>query len=306
MNSNSNRMNSSLRDNQTIGLIGIGLLGAAIAERLLAAGRPVLGFDLDAERVNELASLGGTAAESAHDVFDACPIVILCLPTSEIVAECLAQPGVRLRHGQIMIDTTTGDPAETRDIGARLATQSVRYIEAKVAGSSDQLRRGDALLLVGGEPTSIEAALPILKMLSPHRFVLGPVGAASRMKLVHNLVLGLHRAVLAEGLAFAESLGLDTGEVLAVLQQSPAGSQVMRTKGPRMVQREFTPQARLSQHLKDVRLMLAEAERVGQPLSLTSLHEKLLATALAAGYGECDNSAIVEVFRRPQQSGEDL
>ena len=117
------------------------------------------------------------------------------------------------------------------------------------------------------------------------------------MKLVSNLVLGLNRAALAEGLAFAEVLGLDADATLQVLQGSAAYSRQMDTKGRKMIDRDFAPQAKLSQHLKDVRLMLHAATAAGLTLTLTDAHRQLLERAEALGFGDRDNSAVVEAAR---------
>jgi 3-hydroxyisobutyrate dehydrogenase-like beta-hydroxyacid dehydrogenase len=124
------------------------------------------------------------------------------------------------------------------------------------------------------------------------------------MKLVVNLVLGLNRAALAEGLAFARACGLDLAETLRVLQAGAAYSRCMDSKGIRMIEQSFTPpQARLSQHLKDVRLILAEASRVGQQLPLSAIHRELLAQVESAGWGEADNAAIIKSMDSQRRSG---
>ena len=117
------------------------------------------------------------------------------------------------------------------------------------------------------------------------------------MKLVSNLVLGLNRAALAEGLAFAETLGLDQHGVLSVLQASAAYSRQMDTKGLKMIARNFVAQAKLSQHLKDVRLILEAAASHGLKLQLTDAHRQLLERAEAMDLGELDNSAIIQAVR---------
>ena len=116
------------------------------------------------------------------------------------------------------------------------------------------------------------------------------------MKLVSNLVLGLNRAALAEGLVFAQALGLDAEAALEVLLNSMAYSRTMDTKGRKMIAGDFRTQARLSQHLKDVRLILAAAAEAGQVLPLSETHRRLLETAEAAGFGDADNSAVVRAF----------
>jgi 3-hydroxyisobutyrate dehydrogenase-like beta-hydroxyacid dehydrogenase len=122
------------------------------------------------------------------------------------------------------------------------------------------------------------------------------------MKLVVNLILGLNRAVLAEGLSLAEALGLDPQRVLEILRASAAYSKVMDTKGQKMLTRDYEPQARLSQHLKDVRLILETGGRTGAALPLSLLHRELLERAEAAGLGDADNSAVIEVFRGQRKS----
>jgi len=177
----------------------------------------------------------------------------------------------------------------------------VLYVEALMAGSSAQVSAGQVVLFVGGEDDAVTKVNPMLTAITATHFHLGTVGAASRFKLVHNLLLGLHRAVLAEGLTLAASLGIELGEALRILPQTPAASAVMETKGQQMVTGDFAPQARLSQHLKDVRLILAEARRNGCSTPLSQLHQTLLEQAEDLGFGDADNSAIIEAFRSPTQ-----
>jgi 3-hydroxyisobutyrate dehydrogenase-like beta-hydroxyacid dehydrogenase len=120
------------------------------------------------------------------------------------------------------------------------------------------------------------------------------------MKLVTNLVLGLNRAALAEGLAFAESFGLDLVRTLEVMRGSAAYSRIMDTKGERMINREFTPDARLSQHLKDVRLIVDIGQQAGLQMPLSAAHRAVLEQAEAAGFGDLDNSAIINVLTASQ------
>ena len=120
------------------------------------------------------------------------------------------------------------------------------------------------------------------------------------MKLVSNLVLGLNRAALAEGLAFGSAIGLEPQAVLDVLRGSMAASRIMDTKGRKMIERDYAVQARLTQHLKDVRLMLDAAERLGLSLPLSAAHAELLEQAEAAGFGAVDNSAVIEAYRGGQ------
>jgi 3-hydroxyisobutyrate dehydrogenase-like beta-hydroxyacid dehydrogenase len=278
-------------------MIGLGLLGSALAQRLLAAGYGVLGYDLSAERRGELVAAGGRAADTAVDVARACDQVVLSLPDADVVASIIAQLQPALRGGQLIVDTTTGDPAESAALGAKLAGQGVGFLDATIAGSSVQVRDGQAIVMVGGEEVTFTLAREIISCFGKEVFHVGPWGSGARMKLVVNLVLGLNRAVLAEGLTLASGLDLDLPTTLAILKASPAYSTVMDTKGEKMLSGDFAPQARLSQHLKDVRLILEAAGRTQLALPLSSVHRQLLERAERLGCGELDNSAIIQVFQ---------
>jgi len=280
-----------------IGLIGAGLLGSAIARRLLKAGFQVVGYDPSPHCRDALTAAGGDAVETTDAVFQPNNIIILSLPDSNVVSAVLHDQAASIRPGSTIIDTTTGEPSEMISTGQWLLTLDVHYVEATVAGSSLQMEQGEAVVFVGGPPLRSVHVTSVLDALSTRCFELGEVGAASRFKLVHNLILGLNRAVLAEGLSLAEGLGFDLDRTLNILKQTPAASTVMSTKGSKMVSGDYAPQAKLSQHLKDVRLILSEFQRAGRKGPLSEQHEALLIKAQELGFGEQDNCAILEAFR---------
>lgn len=279
-----------------IGLIGVGLLGTALAERMLAAGLPVLGFDLNPPQLAALTQLGGQSAASASEIASRCQTIVLCLPNSRIVAELVQSLDNHLQPGALLIDATTGDPDDTAALAARLRNRGIGYVDATIAGSSEQVRQGEATVICGGEAADVERAGPVLAAWSERRFHVGPPGSGARLKLVVNLVLGLNRAVLAEGLALAQACDIAPAKALEVLKASPAWSAAMETKGPRMVAGDFTPQARLAQHLKDVGLIRELARQSGALTPLTDVHEELLQRAIELGWGDADNSAIWQAF----------
>lgn len=267
-------------------MIGVGLLGSAIAARLKAGGYDVLGYDLVPER-----RLG---AASSQQVFDQCRTVLLCLPTSDVVAQVLRE--VTLPRGVIIVDCTTGEPEAMARMGAALAEKGVDYIDATVLGSSAVVRRGAATVMAGGRREVFDAAAPLFRTFSTRAFYLGSYGAGARMKLVANLALGLHRAVLAEALGFAQHYGISPTDALEVLKSGAAYSRAMDDKGEKMLHHDFTVEAKLSQHLKDVRLILAAAQAHGAKAPLSQVHRQLLEQLERAGYGEVDNSAIIMAY----------
>jgi 3-hydroxyisobutyrate dehydrogenase-like beta-hydroxyacid dehydrogenase len=287
---------------QPLGIIGLGLLGNTLAERVLAAGYVLAGYDIDADRCSEFASLGGSLATSVSAVAKQCRQILLSLPDSKIASEVIAELTPHLSPGMLLIDTTTGDPADSKLAAAELANHDVDYVDATIVGSSAQVRAGDCIVLMGGSPPALQAAEKLCSTFAQRIFHVGPSGSGAQMKLVVNLVLGLNRAVLAEGLCLAESLELDPLLTLEILRSSAAYSRVMDTKGQKMLTRDFTPQARLSQHAKDVGLILAAGEQTGAQLPLSSVHAELLTALLRAGFGEGDNAAIINAFQQVEPS----
>lgn len=288
-----------------VGLIGIGLVGTALAENLLARGFPVVGYDLDAGRRAELERRGGVAAASPAEAASRAPRVLLSLRDSATVLAVLDGLQGLLRADPLprfVIDTTTGDPETTEGIAARLAGHGIRYLDAPLAGSSDDIRARDAAFLVGtGTPEDFAACADLFHAITERAFPLGPPGSGARAKLVTNLVLGLNRLALAEGLVFGERLGIDPAELLALLKATSSYSRAMDIKGEKMLTGDFTPQARLAQHRKDVGIILATAEKRGQPLPLSQAHRDVLDRAIAAGDGDLDNSAVIRELRRQRR-----
>jgi 3-hydroxyisobutyrate dehydrogenase-like beta-hydroxyacid dehydrogenase len=280
---------------RTVGLLGLGLLGGALADRLTQGGLRVIAYDPRAECREQLRATGGVPADSAASVVEAVDVLLLSLPDGDVVRGVVEELGERLR-GKTILDTTTGDPDSTAELGRRLAGRGTAYLDVTVVGSSRLVRAGDVVVLVGGEAETVRDSEEVIHHFARQWFHLGPWGSGARAKLVVNLVLGLNRAVLAEGLAFARRTGLDADVMLEVLRSGAAYSRVMDAKGRKMLDGDFTPEARLSQHLKDVRLILAAGRRCGAKLPLSGLHGELLTGLEADGLGDFDNSAVLRAF----------
>ena len=286
---------TSIRDRQQVGVIGLGLMGSAIVDRLLEYQFVPFVWNRTPEKAEPFIDRGAVWCDNP---IAACDRVIVSLYSSDVVESILQPLKTSLRHGQIVIDTTTGDPDHSVLWEKRLAESGAFYLDAPISGSSAQTRRGEATVIVSGQQHAFDACHDLWPVLGKNVFYVGSTGNAAKMKLVSNLVLGLNRAALAEGLVFAESIGIDPSSALEVLRGSAAYSRQMDTKGNKMIENDFAVQAKLSQHLKDVRLMLDAASAVGLELSLANTHRQLLEQAESLGLGDMDNSAIIEAIRR--------
>jgi 3-hydroxyisobutyrate dehydrogenase len=283
---------------QTVGVIGLGLMGEVISGRLMAAGFGVLGYDIDPAKNVCLVSRGGKAAASPAEVAS-CGVIVLAVFNTDQVEEVVQRALLpNAGEGTIVLCTSTCDPDRVEALAKRLAGSKIRFLEAPVSGTSAQVSAGDGVGLIGGDPNVAEQARPVLDALFPRRFHIGRVGEGGRAKLAVNLILGLNRLALAEGLVFAERMGLDGKAFLEVAKGSASQSQVMETKGPKMVARDFSPQGYVKQHLKDVHMMLDQAKALGQDLPLLKVHCDVLEACVRAGEAERDNSIVIEEIRR--------
>ena len=282
-----------MRNTPRVGVIGLGLLGTALAERLLNAGFQVVVYNRTRSKADSLIQLGACWSDNP---LAECDRVVISLYTTEIVELVLEDLESELRPGHLLLDTTTGEPSQTETLGTRMYDRGVEYLETPIAASSEQTRRGEAVAIVGGTNEAFRAGRDLLNVIAAKSFHVGGWGAAAKIKLVNNLILGLHRVALAEGLAFARAIGIDPADALDVVKQGSAYSNAMDAKGEKMVKRDFSTQAKLSQHLKDIRLILEEARLANLPLPFTALHRQTLKRLEELGFGEEDNSAIIRAF----------
>jgi 3-hydroxyisobutyrate dehydrogenase-like beta-hydroxyacid dehydrogenase len=284
-------------ERKTVGLIGLGLMGQALATRLVPAGFRVLGTDIDAAKGDKLKAMGGEAAPLAEVA--KCDTVLLAVFTTDQVEDVTENTLVPAAGGgKIVLCTSTCDPDRIAALAARVAEKGIRFLETPVSGSSGQVSRGEGTGLIGGDPAVAAQVDDVLSTLYPKRFHIGKAGDAGRAKLSINLILGLHRMALAEGLVFAERLGLDPKAFLDVAKASAAYSQVMDIKGGKMVTGEFKPEGFIHQTLKDFTLMHEIATKLGQTLPALELNKSLLEACVRAGEKDLDNAAVIEEIRR--------
>ena len=282
-----------------VGVIGLGLLGSVLASRLAGAGIPVTGFDPDPARRAVLKDIGGEVALSAVQVIARCQTTLVAVYNAGQVELLFDELG-RKPHlaGAVMVCTTTCAPEDILGLAERAADAGLGFVEAPISGTSAETRDGSALMLVAGRPDAIEAVQPVLNVVCPHQMRLGQIGNAARTKLALNLILQTNRVALAEGLAFAESMGLDAAAFLATARRSAAYSRVMDSKGEKMLARDFAPQSHIAQTLKDSELILEEARQQEQHLPMTLIQTGLLRSAITLVGPEADSSAVIEAIRR--------
>lgn len=284
-----------------IGIIGLGLVGNAMARRLMAAGHKVHGYDIAVSAREKASEVGVIVKDSAAGVGISASTLFLCLMTSEDRRALLwgdQALAASLQLGTLLLDVSTSRPEDIAADGERLAPQHIRLVDVALSGSSEVIARGEALALIGDREENA-SYLDLLKTFTKRQYFFGAPGGGNRMKLIVNMVFGLNRLVLAEALGLAAKAGFDLNTVLEVLQAGETYSVCMDTKGPKMIAGSYEPPvARLAQHAKDVDLILEYAASIGARTPLSELHARLLREVIDSGGGMLDNAAIFEAFRK--------
>ncbi len=280
-----------------IGVVGLGLMGQSLIKRLDAGALRMLGYDINPQQMDHI---GEHRSASLATIATSCEVILLAVFNTNQVRNTLFAPDGLFAHAKgalTAICTSTCDPHEIRQIALDVEKAGHHFLELPISGTSMQLARGDCLGLMGGSLDLANKLSDLLDIITPNRQFIGPAGDASKAKLAINLVLGLHRAALAEGLNFGVKLGLNPENLLQTLQNSAAASGVMKIKGPLMVARQYDqPQSKVGQSLKDFGLIADLAQDAGLMLPLAEVYIKLLQSQLQDGHADLDNAIIYEAI----------
>jgi 3-hydroxyisobutyrate dehydrogenase-like beta-hydroxyacid dehydrogenase len=282
-----------------VAIVGVGLLGTAVASRLLAKGFEVRGYDTRPEQLTALASRGLVAATSPAAAVKDADAVFTILPTPAVVESVWLESGGLLDTAPpaaVLLQMSTVSPALVTRLGAAAQERGRKFLDTPISGTSTSVALGEGTIFVGGDSALFATCRPVFDAVAGKTVHVGPVGAASVTKLAANLIGGINVIALAEALVLGAKAGVEPAVLLAALRQAPVGSRMMDSRGVQMVNHTFDPHIRLDLFLKDFRLMLAEGERLGVPLPLTSVAQQLTTAASAAGHGDEDLAAVITVL----------
>jgi 3-hydroxyisobutyrate dehydrogenase-like beta-hydroxyacid dehydrogenase len=284
-----------------IGIVGVGLLGTAVATRLLEGRFEVVGYDVRPQQVKALTTRGLQLAGDLGEAVVGADLVFTILPSLDAVDAVVRGPGgllEKLPATATIAQMSTISPPLTRALGAAATKRGVGFLDTPMSGTSAMVARGDCTIFVGGDRARADACRPVFDAIARKTLYVGETGLATLAKLATNLLVGLNTAAVAEALVLGAKGGLEPAVLLDILQQSAAGSRMLDVRGPLMVKHEFEAQMKTELFLKDFKLMLEEGMRVGAPLPLTSLTQQLTMATVAAGRGDEDIAAIITTLER--------
>ena len=279
-----------------IGFVGLGMMGRPMVERLLVAGHTVRVHNRSRAIVDELARRGARPAASGAEVARQSEIVCTSLPTPESVQAVYADFATAAWPDQVFVDHSTVSPDLSRACAQRLAVHGAQFLDAPVSGGPLGARAGTLTVMVGGDSATFERTLPVLQAYGKNIRLCGPVGAGQVVKLVNQLLVGVHTAAIAEAAVFGAALGADPKVLLELIGTSFGGSTMMQRNVPRFIERDFTPATPIRIILKDLGVIHDVAKAAGAPLLLGALAEQRFLEASARGMAEQDMAAIVRLW----------
>jgi 2-hydroxy-3-oxopropionate reductase len=284
---------------QTVGFIGLGIMGRPMAKNLLKAGFPLIVHSRSRGPVDDLVQAGAKAAGSPREVAAQSDVLIAMLPNSpdvELVA--LGKDGIieGARSGLIFADMSTISPIVSQKVGKALATKGVRMLDAPVSGGERGAIDGALSIMVGGDTAVFDALLPIFQAMGKTITLLGPLGFGGFTKLANQIIVAVNLTALGEALTLARKAGLDRELTLKALAGGLAGSRCLDQKAANYVAGTYNPGFKVDLHFKDLGLIMESARALGVPLPATAVVQELFSALRVKGRGGLDHSGVITLL----------
>ncbi|MCS7065557.1 MAG: NAD(P)-dependent oxidoreductase [Fimbriimonadales bacterium] len=286
----------------TIGFIGLGIMGRPMARHLLQAGYPLIVHSRSRPPIDALVALGARAARTPAELAAQCEVVITCLPDDEtvrrvwLVGENPALPA--MRPHSIAIDMGTTAPSLTRELAEYARAREVAFLDAPVTGGQWGAESGTLTIMVGGEESAFQRALPIFQAMGNKIVYVGESGKGQLMKLANQIAVAVGMLAVAEALLFAEQAGLDLNLTVETLSSGAAGSWAMENLGRRIAQGDLQPGFMVRLLQKDLQILLHEARSTATPLLGSALVHQLYCHLERTGEDRLGTQALIQVLRR--------
>ncbi len=285
--------------NETVGFIGLGIMGRGMARNLLKAGFPLVVWNRTASRMTPLVAAGAKAASNPADLASQCDIIITCVSdTPDVEAVILGDEGVLYgaRPGSLVIDMSTIAPTATRNIAQQLAERSVHMLDAPISGGSEGAARGALSIMVGGEEADVQRAMPVLQAMGKRITHVGGHGAGQTVKLMNQILVVGNALAISEAFLFGQAAGVDLEKALQAVEAGAAGSWMLSNRGPQILARDWRPGFTIDLQQKDLRLVLGAADDFGTPVMGVGLVFQLYRTLQAQGLGGDGNHALIKAL----------
>lgn len=276
-----------------VGIVGLGIMGGAMASNLLGAGHRVTGYDIDAGRIESLADEGLVAAASPAEVAVNSEIVILSLPTPSALHDVVGVLAAGDFSETLFIETGTFPLSDKMAARDTLEEAGIELMDVTLSGTGLQARDATLVVLASGSREGYDRAQPIFDVIGRSSHFLGEFGNGSKMKYIANLLVAIHNLATAEAHALGIAAGMDPATVQEVMEDGVGSSKIFEIRGPMMVADDYSPAARLDIILKDAGLISDYAHSVGAPTPLLDRALDVYKDASASGLGDLDAAALL-------------
>ncbi len=282
-------------------VIGLGSMGEGMALSLLRKGFPVWGFDVSTEREEKFREAGGQTGSRADAVAKADAVVCVVVNAAQTEAVLFGDDGIasRLKPGSVFLSCATVTPDFAKATNARLAERGVKYLDSPISGGSVKAAAGQLSIMASGSPSAFDAAAPVLDAMAERVFRLGDdVGVGSAMKIVNQLLAGVHIAAAGEAVTFALSQGIDPATTLEVISECAGSSWMFENRVPHIVEGDYTPHSAVDIFVKDLGIVtdVARGSKFSAPLAAAALQQFVAASG--AGFGREDDAAVAKIYAR--------
>ena len=280
------------------GFIGLGIMGAPMAENLVKAGFSLAVSDVNPAAVKRLTDQGAIEM-SNYDIGQSCDTVFTILPNGEIVDDVLfGKGGVAsgMSAGGLVVDMSSVTPSQSRSFGKRLAESGVGFLDAPVSGGEPKAIDGTLAFMAGGSEEDFHRAEAFFSAMGASWLLVGPCGSGSITKLANQVIVNLTIAAVSEGLVLAAKAGADPEKVYQAIRGGLAGSQVLDAKAPMMLARNFVPGGKISINHKDIKNVMATAHEMDIPLPLSAQLFEIMQALKVSGHMNDDHAGIVQYF----------
>jgi 2-hydroxy-3-oxopropionate reductase len=281
----------------TVGFIGLGIMGKPMAENLIEAGYDVVAYNRTREKAEQLD--GAAVAETPKEVAERSDVIITMLPDSPQVEEVIAgEDGVLdgIKKGALVVDMSTISPVVTEGLADKASERGASTLDAPVSGGDVGAIDGTLSIMVGGSEEDFERALPLFEVMGKTVTHVGPVGTGQVVKAANQIVVALTIEAVSEALVLGSKGGVPPEKILDVLGGGLAGNKVMEVKREKMLDHSFDPGFRVELHHKDLGIALAAGREYGVNLPVTAIVDQMLETLKMRGRGDQDHSALLTLI----------
>jgi 2-hydroxy-3-oxopropionate reductase len=290
-----------MADKKTIGFVGLGIMGKPMAENLMEAGYPVVGYNRSPEPIDDLVSQGAEQADTPREAGEKADVVITCLSDSEVVeALVLGEDGIihGVDEGNTVIDMSTIKPTVTERIAEELAEQGVSMLDAPISGGEEGAIEGTLSIMVGGDEETLTEHMDLLEIMGETVTHCGPSGTGQVTKACNQIVVSTTMQAISEALVFAQKAGADLESVVDAISGGAAGCWALDNRAPRMIRGNFEPGFFASYQYKDLRIATDAGEAFGAPMPATELVHEMYKSMEETGLGQDDNSGVIQIVER--------